>query len=268
MMISFLLELHLLQPWLAWPDLGRLERVARALHHDVLPVVWQDELLRVLHLCPRVRTPVLTGKQLACGYLGGRNEWRGPSYLAVAKEALRPAHTPLFMSLWRFLVSLLYLSTPTTWCFYRTSVDMVEALPDMYYFEVSLRHLVREPRDECCLSVGLAADPDVLQTTGWMVGWTMDSIGLHTDEGVIRLDNRVVHEISSPLIEGDVVGCGWRRSFGVWMAFFTVNGKQVYQHPFSWAAPYPMVVHDPSADFVYETNFGATPFLFLHRLKN
>ena len=265
-MISFLLELQLLQPWLAWPDLGRLERVARALHHDVFPAVWRDELRRELQLSHGVRVPVLTGYQLACGYLGGQNEWVGPSYLAVAKKALTPT-TKTFssMSWWRFLVSLMYLSPPTTWCFYRTLPDAVDALRDVYYFEVSLRRLFREPEDECCLSVGLAADPDLLQTTGWMVGWTMDSIGLHTDENVIRYDNRVVHEIPS-LVEGDVVGCGWQRYAGVWMALFTVNGKLVYRHPFSWAAPCPMVVHDPGCAFVYETNFGATPFRY--RLKN
>jgi hypothetical protein len=248
MMILFLLDLRLLSPWLSWSDLGRLERVSQS-HYQSIGTVWQHELRRLMNAEEdRIQVPTVRGGDLLHAYIGSRQQWQGiGSKFPLAPSTSRPR------TFWQRFFPW-YSPAPPTPCFYRTSLDRVERWEDVYYFEMKLTHL-----PPGCLSVGLASSPLLLQTTGWMVGWTHDSIGVHTDEKVIRQDNKIVHRLAS-LEPGDVVGTGWQKYLGLWMVYFTLNGKRIFRKPFPFPNPSAVVLHDPEADFEYETNFGTKPF--------
>ena len=252
-MILFLLDLRLLSPWLSWSDLGRLERVSTS-HYQSIGTVWQNELRRLMNAEEdRVQVPTVRGGDLLHAYIGHCPQWQGDCACFPFPTTRRRQRHCTF---WQRFFSW-YFSTPTpTPCFYRTTPDRVERWEDVFYFEMTLTRLPSSPE---CLSVGLASDSHLLQTTGWFVGWTKESIGVHTDEKVIRQDNKIVHRLDS-LESGDVVGTGWQKYLGLWMVYFTLNGKRIFRKPFPFLNPSAMVLHDPEADFEYETNFGTKPF--------
>ena len=139
-------------------------------------------------------------------------------------------------------------------------------LSSVYYFEVAIasaplpgnEHFAsREP----CVSIGLATSKFLLRTK--QVGWDLQSIGWHGDDGVLYHNTGLGLRHFGPRFgAGDTVGCGVHLPTN--QIFFTHNGSFT-----GWAF---RMLHMPElvlyaavgidSHQALELNFGAKPFLF------
>lgn len=267
-MLLLLLEMRTLQPWLSMDDLGRLGLGDRALANEIhCSHFWGSELGRHLGVLGNKVSDPLRGEHLWHSYLGPKNSWESFASDTITMSLARldfGGKRPT--TLWSRLMVYFGCSEPLpVSCFYVFTGSM-ERFTDCYYFEVALSSVPALPvRPRPALSVGLCTDADVLLEKKLLVGWTQQSVALHTDDRTVRHNNQVLRKFNGPPFRaGDVVGCGWQRDQGTWMVFFTENGRLVFRRPtrFDVTLVTAVVVHDANADFRYTTNFGDAPFVY------
>jgi hypothetical protein len=269
--LHHLVEWGWLTPWLSCVEIASLTSVDRWLQHES-HALWEELLRKELGITKYnepIKFPSIRGEQIAFSYMGSKNQWEPQETegVLVSEKAFTAPLKRRPLSFWRRVMLYYFPTEPSlhdaTWCFYRTPGDGVQCFENLFYYEV---HLSPSNREDQCMSIGLALDSEMLKVTGWMVGWTSQSVGFHTDEKVIRRNNIIVsnHMMYAPETIR-VVGCGWRKYSEFWMAFFTINGRLFCSHYLSWdRVPTPMLVYDTPFDFT--TNFGDRPFLY--SLKN
>ena len=282
--LLLLLEINEIQPWVGVDDLCRLGLVSKALcHHIHSPEFWSRELCHTMKRVSQNTTIVsnvpLHGKHVFYSYIGQENAWecfqRGSIKMNLSSLDFERKWPQTLWQRFMLYTGLGSREEPPVSCFYVSSEKSVQRVTDCYYFEVTLLHVPFEgpeglevdPRP--ALSVGLCTDAGRLFENEWLVGWTPESIGFHTDDKTIRRNNRVFRKFEGPPFEkGDVIGCGWQKYLGVWMVFFTQNGHLVFRRPTRFGVDSVMaaVVYDAEAGFRFDTNFGATPFQY--PLKN
>lgn len=274
--LVLLLEMRVIQPWVDdVRDLGRLGLVDRNAHACVhMSDFWCAEMSRMLGVLVTSEV-LLTGEDLVSSYRGAKNSWeffhRERLSMGLARLDFSRKRTA---KMWKRVLAYFGLlsdvrATPNP-CFYLAEENVLHRVTDCYYFEVTLVHvppMIGTPSPS--LGVGLCTDADVLLGNEWFVGWTRQSVGWYTDDRTIWCNNRALRRFCGPCFcAGDVMGCGWQRYLGVWMAFFTENGRLVFRRPTHLAvdAVMAVVVHDREAGFRFTTNFGAAPFRYT--LKN
>lgn len=278
-----LLENNEIQPWVGADDLCRLGLICHGLYHHIhRPEFWSRELChtmdRVLQNTSIVSKEPLNGEHVFYSYIGQENAWecfqRGNIKMNLAYLDFERKWPQTLWQRFMLYTGLGSREEPSVSCFYVSSDTCVQRVTECYYFEVTLLHVSSkgpegsgEPRP--ALSVGLCTDADRLFENEWLVGWTPESIGFHTDDRTIRRNNRVFRKFEGPPFrEGDVIGCGWQKYLGIWMVFFTQNGHLVFRRPTRFGVDSVMaaVVYDENAGFQFDTNFGKSPFRY--PLKN
>ena len=284
-----LLEMRLLSPFLDVDDLGRLGLVHVELWnyvHAPHSCFWKEEILcrkrgNTSHPIPLFHPLKVKGENVHHSYWGGNNTWeffRGENFfMDRSRMNFCGASYKKQKTIWqRFLTYLSYWTmerkevvVPTS-CFYERDSTILW-LMDCYYVEITLDHLPPVDPDDLfppALSFGLCTDPDYLWETDTMVGWTMQSIGFHTDDRVVRWNDQPLRAMHGrALLPGDVLGCGCRRTYDEdeWEVFFTWNGCLIFRKPKFLESHKPVtavVMYDAEVDFRYRTNFGRHAFRY------
>lgn len=133
---------------------------------------------------------------------------------------------------------------------------------NIFYYEITIENVKNIPEswDDECISIGFGTREIPFESH---TGWHKNSIGYHSDDGIIRLNNNIIKK-SKKWTVGDTVGAGIIYiSKNLIVPFFTFNGKLIYKNTKITNINtlfFPMIGYDHSYSF--STNFSTQQFKF------
>jgi hypothetical protein len=146
--------------------------------------------------------------------------------------------------------------------FYRSDQSTISCIENVKYAEINFKEKFSE---NSCFSVGFTTlkDFSTLFYQDWMLGWSSDSIGYHSDDGLICRDGSAVVRKKEKFSHNDIIG------FGVNLEnnhiFFTKNGILIFNQPYSFfwnTTIFPAIVMD--SPILYQINHGEEEFKFMN----
>lgn len=271
MLETLLLDMKELQKYLYCHDLQRLGSLSHKWSKRINQEFWVYHLKTLLgtQTVPKIEFR-LKGYHIEYFYIGLLNRLKETTrkslcYRFFLGELPFQNRIHLSLPLWKILCAS-RSAIPRGFLFMNTRghIDLIE---NLFYFEVKIEKLPVYSQDETipCMSIGLCTqrDAEYIRDAGFMTGWTERSIGFHTDDGKVFYDSSSVMATDDPVREGDVIGCGI--DLDCETIFFTKNSYLVYEEQFLFVVKnqmYPVIACDHD-DFVFHTNFGAKPFLYM-----
>lgn len=149
---------------------------------------------------------------------------------------------------------------PASIMIYRSNESILSCVENIRYMEIQFKESFSE---NSCFSVGFTTinDFNIVFEQNWMLGWSKDSIGYHSDDGLICREGCAQVHKKEKFTHRDTIGFGIQTKKNV--VFFTKNGKLIYHCAFSFfwnITLYPAIVMDDF--FSYQINHGEEKFQF------
>jgi hypothetical protein len=158
----------------------------------------------------------------------------------------------------QYLRSFFNYSQLTNYFLYKENEINHNFIKDLLYFEVTILnhiHLLS------CISIGYSIYSTFLECVDvtFLLGWLDYSIGLHSDDGYIYLNNNRKKFIQL-FNKQDIIGCGY--DFNKNIIFYTMNGKYITEIEFNSKTDlFPCIISDVCLNN-FHINYGQEKFIF------